>query len=275
MRERGTQSRRARASEMMDPSSQGPYGPSGDPGGGQWRHWPLVAIIALVAATAGWTTVAVMVLDGRPAEVAQVSPSPTDSPSEDVIPTDDGAGDSVELQHDAPDLEALLPTTVAGIPLTTESVLGSTYLGDDAWSTAVRAELTKAKKTDDDLRIAVAYDPSGDPRQLSITLYRAEGVDTNALLKAMVDSYAAQEPPFTITKTTIAEKAVTKAVASDGADDSLDIYWYVNDGNIYDVETTDDGLAGAAIAALPPVTDAPSVAPSTAAPSESAEPSPS
>ena len=34
---------------------------------------------------------------------------------------------------------------------------------------------------------------------------------------------------------------MTKAVASDGADDSLDIYWYVNDGNIYDVETTDDG----------------------------------
>ena len=57
------------------------------------------------------------------------------------------------------------------------------------------------------------------------------------MLKAMVDSYAALDPPYTISKTTIADKAVTKAVASDGADDSLDIYWYVNDGNIYDVET--------------------------------------
>ena len=40
--------------------------------------------------------------------------------------------------------------------LTTESILGSTYLGDDAWSTAVQAELTKAKLTDDDLKIGVA-----------------------------------------------------------------------------------------------------------------------
>jgi hypothetical protein len=276
VRERGTQSRRARASDMMDPSGQGSgRPPGGDPGGGQWRHWPLVAVIALVAATAGWTTVAVMVLDGRPAQVAQVSPSPTDSASEDVLPSDDIAGDSVAPQHDAPEMEALLPTQVADMPLTTESVLGSTYLGDDAWSTAVRAELTKAKKADDVLKIGVAYGPPDDPRQFSITVYSAEGVPTDALLKAMTDSYAGLEPPYKISKATIAEKPVTKAVPSDGASDSLVIYWYVNDGNIYDIETDDVALAGAAIAALPPVTDAPSVAPSTAAPVDSTEPSPS
>ena len=60
------------------------------------------------------------------------------------------------------------------------------------------------------------------------------------MLKAMVDSYASHDPPYTVSKTTVADKAVTKAVATDGADDSLDIYWYVNDGNIYDIETTDD-----------------------------------
>ena len=67
------------------------------------------------------------------------------------------------LSHAAPELEALLPTTVDDLTLTTESILGSTYLGDDAWSTAVRAELTKAKLTDDDLKIGVAYDTSGRP----------------------------------------------------------------------------------------------------------------
>lgn len=273
MQQRGMQSRRARASEMMDPS-QGSGRPPGGPANSQWRHWPLVAIIALVAATAGWTTVAVMVLDGRNGAVAQVTPSPADT-GDDVLPSDEDPGDSVALSHAAPELEALLPTTVEDLTLTTESILGSTYLGDDAWSTAVRAELTKAKLTDDDLKIGVAYDTSGDPRQLSITVYRAEGVDVEAMLKAMVDSYAALDPPFTISTATIADKAVTKAVASDGADDSLDIYWYVNDGNIYDVETTDEALAGAAIAALPPVTDVPPAPPATAAPSASAAASPS
>ena len=79
--------------------------------------------------------------------------------------------------------------------------------------------------------------------------------------------------PTPISKTTIADKAVTRAVSTDGAGDSLDIFWYVNDGNIYDVETTDETLAGAAIAALPPVTDVPPPPPSTAAPSDTAAPS--
>ena len=271
MQQRGTQSRRARASEMMDPS-KGSLPPGGGPSSSQWRHWPLVAIIALIAATAGWTTVAVMLLDGRnDSPVAQATESPADT-SGDVLPSDD-PGDSVALSHAAPEMEALLPTTVADLTLTTESILGSTYLGDDAWSTAVRAEMAKAKLTDDDLKIGVAYDTSGDPRQLSITVYRAEGADVNGMLKAMVDSYASQDPPYTVSKTTVADKAVTKAVATDGSTDSLDIFWYVNDGNIYDVETTDETLAGAAIAALPPVTAAPPPAPSTAAPSDTAAPS--
>ena len=213
-----------------------------------------------------------MVLDPRGDGAAQATASPADT-GEDVLPSEEDPGDSVALSHAAPELEALLPTTVDDLTLTTESVLGSTYLGDDAWSTAVRAELTKANLTDDDLKIGVAYDTSQDPRQPSITVYRAEGVDVEAMLKAMVDSYAALDPPFTISKTTVADKAVTKAVASDGADDSLDIYWYVHDGNIYDVETTDDALAGAAIAALAPATAVPPAPP--AAPSGSAAPSPS
>ena len=270
MQQRGTQSRRARASEMLDPS-QGSQPPGGGPGSSQWRYWPLVAIIALIAATAGWTTVAVMALDGRNGAVAQVTPSPADS-SEDVLPSDD-PGDSVPLQHEAPEMEALLPKTVDDLTLTTESLLGSAYLGDDAWSTAVRAELTKAKLADDDLKIGVAYDTSGDPRGLNITVFRAEGADVNGMLKAMVDSYAGADPPYTVSKTTIADKPVTRAVATDPTADALDIYWYVNDGNIYDVETTDDALAGAAIAGLPPVTDVPPPPPSSAAPASSAAPS--
>ena len=117
-----------------------------------------------------------MVLDGRHAEVAQVSPIPGRHGARTSSRATTAPATPWRCQHAAPELEALLPTTVDDIPLTTESILGSTYLGDDAWSTAVRAELTKAKKTDDDLKIGVAYDTSGDPRQLSITLYRAEGV---------------------------------------------------------------------------------------------------
>ena len=73
MRERGVQSRRVRESKEQ---SRGPAPTSGT------NAWQIIAIIALLAATAGWTTVAVIAL--RPDSSAIVTPTdPTDPEASD------------------------------------------------------------------------------------------------------------------------------------------------------------------------------------------------
>ena len=56
MRERGVQSRRVR------PGSVGPASRNGPPAPTRGNIWQAIAIVALIAATAGWTTVAVLAL---------------------------------------------------------------------------------------------------------------------------------------------------------------------------------------------------------------------
>ena len=74
--------------------------------------WQIIAIIALIAATAGWTTVAVLALRPGPSAVAE-APSESFEPE----PTDDTEVPPVADTHDAPELEALLPTELDGTPL--------------------------------------------------------------------------------------------------------------------------------------------------------------
>ena len=70
MRERGVQSRRVR------PGSVGPASRNGPPAPTRGNIWQVIAIVALIAATAGWTTVAVLAL--RPASGAAAQASPSD-----------------------------------------------------------------------------------------------------------------------------------------------------------------------------------------------------
>ena len=69
MRERGVQSRRVRPGQVEPHRRPGP--PPQRPGG-NGNFWQVLAIIALVAATAGWTTVAVLALRPAPAAEAEV-----------------------------------------------------------------------------------------------------------------------------------------------------------------------------------------------------------
>ena len=153
MRERGTQSRRAKAADggpIDDPAdatvtSVTPRPPtrtpratsSGRTSGGA-GYWPAVAIIAIVVATAGWTTVAVMALNGGGGTTAAV-PSVSDDPNATIDDTEaDFSEEPIAESHDAPDLEALLPTEVAGTPLTLQSWTGDTLLSDGGtWSEAL------------------------------------------------------------------------------------------------------------------------------------------
>ena len=105
MRERGTQSRRVRPGPV---EPQRRPGPPPQRSGGNSNFWQVLAIVALVAATAGWTTVAVLALRPGPSAVAE---APVEE-SFDPEATDDTEVPPVADTHDAPELEALLPATL-------------------------------------------------------------------------------------------------------------------------------------------------------------------
>ena len=81
--------------------------------------WQVIAIVALLAATAGWTTVAVIALRGPDTgPVAQASP--TDSADPDA--TDEPTAVPGRGHARRPDLELALPTNVNGVDLQVQSV---------------------------------------------------------------------------------------------------------------------------------------------------------
>ena len=105
VRERGVQSRRVR------PGSVGPASRNGPPAPTRGNIWQAIAIVALIAATAGWTTVAVLALRPASGAVAQASPSDVvDASASDDTSSEPPVADT----HDAVEMEALLPTLVSG-----------------------------------------------------------------------------------------------------------------------------------------------------------------
>lgn len=273
MRERGVQSRRVRAGKVE------PVRRPGHPTRGGGNFWQVLAIVALVAATAGWTTVAVLAL-------REPSPAAVESPSESFDPnaTEDPTVPPVAETHDAPELEALLPRELNGTALQIQSWDGEGFLTDDAWSTSMTSFLTSAGKAPTDLHVAQAYDPS-QVLDGSVGVYRVAGVEAAALRDALVAAWKGDYPDMKVSQVTLGGRDVTKG---DFGEDTIRSYLYLRDDLVYDIETTDETIAIAAFAALPepgasgaPASGAPaSGAPASAAPSGSsgspaASPSPS
>lgn len=290
MRERGTQSRRARSADggpIDDPTDDSMPSPtprppsrtqrttsSGSAAGGA-GYWPAVAIIAIVVATAGWTTVAVMALNGGGGTTAAI-PSASDDPNATFDDTEaDFSEEPIAESHDAPDLEALLPTEVAGTPLTLQSWTGDTLLSDGGtWSEALTTYLTSIGRSPADLTAAQALDPT-ETIDHSVGVFRVPGVPTADLRDALVNAWKNDYPELAISTVTLDGIEVTKG---DFGEDAIDSYWYEKDGLLYDVETSDEAIATTILASIrdgsfPTSSAAPS---GPAAPSEPvASPSPS
>ena len=217
-------------------------------GGSRDRFWPTIAMIAIVIATAGWTTVAVMALSGRggapspsPGQVAQASPSDDTS-----LPSD--ALDSPPPEsHDAPALEALLPKTLNGTTLTSQSVTGDTLLSDDGWSNAFSTFLASAGKTPTDLLFAQAYDPSG-ATDLTIGAYQVTGTSAADVDKTVVKAWKANDSTLVTKAATVGGKKVTQGAIPSM---SLEGYWYEHGDVVFEVQTSDATVAASALAALP------------------------
>ena len=235
MRERGTQSRR------VPPGKVEPVQRPAPPARGGSNFWQGLAIVALIAATAGWTTVAVLAMRSPStpgAAVASIDPNATDNAS---IPP-------ASPTHDVPELEAFLPATVNGTALDAQSVTGDDGLiGGDEWSTAMTTFLTGASKTAKDLQYAFASDPAS-AIDISVGVYRVVGVDANALRDALVQGWKALAPEVKISNVTLDGKDVLKG--DDGADYPFS-YLYVRGTVVYEIYTSDESIATAAFKVLP------------------------
>ncbi len=242
MRERGVQSRKARTQRLDgDVRRAGP--PSASRGGNPWQ---LIAIIAIIAATAGWTTAAILgsTLASRPETAAVESPDE----SFDAGASDDTEVPPAEETHDAPELEALLPRALNGTALSVQSWTGDAILLDnDTWSNTIRDFLTKSGKAPTDLRGATADDPN-QVLQDSVGVYEVVGVPGTGLRDALVAAWRVDYPDLKVTQVTLGGKTVTKL---DFADDTVDSYMYLRDDVVFDIETTTDAAATAALDSLP------------------------
>ncbi len=263
MRERGVQTRRVKAGNVEPARRPGPPPRSGG------NFWQVIAIIALIAATAGWTTVGVIAL--RPSTAAQ---SPSDS--FDPNATEDPSVAPVANTHDAPELEGLLPTQLNGTTLEIQSWKGDGILTDDGWSKSMTTFLTSVGKTATDLHVAQAYDPS-QALDGSVGVYHVAGIAAPALRDALLAAWKVDAPNLTVSQVTLGGKAVTKGVFEEGTASS---YLYMRDDYVFDIESTDESIAAAALAALPepgasgaPASGAPASGAPSASPVRSAAPS--
>lgn len=235
MRERGVQSRRVQVDSLE------PVRRSGPPPGRGGNFWQVLAIVALVAATAGWTTVAVLAL--RPSTAAVGTPTDSFDPNAAAEPSDP----PVAATHDAPDLEALLPKELNGTTLEVQSWDGEGILSDDAWSTSMRSFLTSVGKTPADLHVAQAYDPT-QALDGSVGVYRVTGVEAVALRDALVAAWKGDYADMKVSQVNLGGKDVTKG---DFGQDTIASYLYLRADLVYDIETTDEKIASAALQALP------------------------
>jgi len=248
VRERGVQSRRAR-SGGIEPGRQ--YAP---PGPAHGNAWQVIAIVAIVAATAGWTIVGVLTLGGS--SVAQASPTESFDPNA----TDEATEPPVADTHDALELEAFLPLELNGAALQVQSWTGDSVLTDDSFSTSLTGSLTKAGKTPEDLRFAQAYDPT-QALDGSVGVYRVDGVAATAVRDALIAAWKIDYPEMVVSTVTLDGKEVTKC---DFGEETIASYFYVRDDLVFDIETTDQAIATAALAALPGPGATPSGLPSAA-----------
>ncbi len=173
--------------------------------------------------------------------VSTTAPSPSDAGS---IAS---AAPSPVPSAAAPELEAVLPTSVAGTALSMESAVGTSVLGTDAGSRAITAALRAAGKSPDDLRVAQAYDPTSSV-DLSILALRGVGMKGDALRKIVLDTWlAANGSGVTTSTVTLGGQPFLKVDYGDGGSVS---YVTTRGDIVIVIETADAKIAAEAAAAL-------------------------
>ena len=148
--------------------------------------------------------------------------------------------------HAAPDLEALLPDTIDGMPLATASTTGAVVFGGNAFGSAMTRFLAAHGKKPGDLRFANARS-SPSARELELGVFQVRGLAGTTLLRAIVASSRPNAPGLTSSRATLSGKPVTRVAYPGGST----LYLYAHDGDVFYVGTQREPLAAKVVAALP------------------------
>lgn len=185
--------------------------------------------------------------------------TPDALPGEDGSPlaSDDGGEPGEGLESDdalapespaVPELESALPGSVGNAPLAKFSAFGSEILGDDTGGRAIAAALRTQGLELDDLRLAQAWDETGES-DLFVTAIDVADLEPSALESFVIDSWlAASGPGIGREAITLGGRSATRVDYGDGG--SID-YVVAGDGAVIVISTADAALAEAVAQALP------------------------
>ena len=135
---------------------------------------------------------------------------PTDEVAPDDVSFDPNASDAPEPTpaHDFPDLEAILPKTIDGTALVSQSTTGTDALQSDPSSDELIKWLADNGKKPDDLQVAETFDPTA-ATDLDITALRVKGIPPATLQAELLKTWlGATASGITTTQKTIGGKPV-------------------------------------------------------------------
>ena len=149
-------------------------------------------------------------------------------------------------RHAAPELEALLPTTLGGVSLTIESQAGTDLATESAAFDAFLAGLGKSRA---DFTLASAYSPGG--LKAAVGAWRVNGADSALLLPGFATAVQASSTTIlTQVEEIVAGRAVNR-IGDPGQLTQGPLYVFVRGDTLWFVQTTERALAEEAMNKLP------------------------
>jgi hypothetical protein len=251
--------------------------PPPPPGGGGGAARRILAVVALLALGASFAVV-MMKLTSTPS----ASPSPSPSPSAAFASPSASAGasgspgtspsPSPSPSQAAPELAAMMPTSVDGTTLTVETAKDASTLGTSPAARALSAAAKSFGKDPATFEIAIAYDASGSSA-LQIFGFRLPGVSPAQLQPVILNAWlAADVPGVTSSTTTLGGKAATKIAYGDGGADE---YLITQSDALFDIESSDATVAAKVASSIGSGSSSTSPSPTSSQASGSTSPSPS
>ena len=153
----------------------------------------------------------------------------------------------VRAGHAAPELEALLPDRVSGRKLDKRSATGASVpTGGNPFSRELTTFLASEGKELADLRFANAHARGGKP-VVELGVFEVQGVEGDALLRAIVASSRPGAPGLESSTATVSGKRVTRLVYPGGSI----LYLYARGEDVYYVGTQREDLARTVLAMFP------------------------
>ncbi len=219
------------------------------------RRGPLVASIAAQGMASTDLEQAASAIDDAmvtaEANVAESAPPQATSSDEGALPSDSLASDVPEPTpteaHAYPALEGILPKTVDGTALSSQSTTATDALSGDPTSDALFQWLSTNGKKPDDLEIAEAYDPTSTV-DADFTAFRVQGIAASKLRQELVASWlGANASGITTTNKTIGGKQV---LAIDYGDQGALDYVYEQGDAVVILSSSDPTLVEKILAGL-------------------------